>query len=188
MKKSIAPGTWLFPLPAVMVSCQEEDKRPNIITIAWCGVVASEPPLVHIGVRPGRFSHGIIMRSGEFVINIPNRNLLKATDYCGSVSGRKVDKFQAAGLTPGKAVVVKAPVIAECPVNLECKVMGSLRLGTHTHILGEVVAVQVEPKILDSEGKPRIDKLAPFAFFPVANQYYSMGKVIGRYGFSKKGK
>jgi len=185
MKKILPAGTWFFPLPAIMVSCREKGKRPNIITLAWCGVVASEPPMVQISIRPERHSHDMILKSGEFVINIPSQKQLKATDFCGTVSGRKVDKFKAAKLTPGKAVAVKAPIIKECPVNLECRVAGNLRFGTHTHILGEVLAIQCDRKILDKKGRPDINKLSPFAFFPVANQYYAMGKLLGKYGFAK---
>jgi len=188
MKKTLAPATWFFPLPAIMVSCREPGKKPNIITLAWCGVVASEPPMVSIGVRPGRYSHDMILKSGEFVINFPNKKLVWAVDFCGNHSGRDVDKFKAAGLTPAKASKLKAPLIKECPVNLECKVVGNLRFGTHSHILGEIVAMQCDEKVLDKKGKPDVDKLAPFAFFPGANQYFSMGALLGGYGFSKKKK
>jgi flavin reductase (DIM6/NTAB) family NADH-FMN oxidoreductase RutF len=188
MKKIIEPGTWLFPVPAIMVSCRQEGKKPNIITLAWCGVVASEPPMVSIGVRPGRYSHDMILKGGDFVVNLPSKKELWATDFCGNISGRKVDKFKAAGLTPAKASRVSSPIIKECPVNLECKVVGSLRFGTHTHILGEIVAIQCDSKVLDKNGKLDVDKLAPFAFFPSANQYYSMGKALGKHGFSKRGK
>jgi flavin reductase (DIM6/NTAB) family NADH-FMN oxidoreductase RutF len=188
MKKVMAPETMLFPVPAIMVSCAEEGKKPNIITLAWCGVVASEPPMVSIGVRPGRYSHDMIAHSGEFVINIPGLKQLKATDFCGNVSGRKVDKFKETGLTPGKSTVVKAPIIKECPVNLECKVVGSLRFGTHTHFLAEIVAIQCDETVLDEKGKLVVEKLESFAFFPNANQYFSMGKALGKHGFSVKGK
>jgi flavin reductase (DIM6/NTAB) family NADH-FMN oxidoreductase RutF len=188
MKKILKPGTWMFPLPAVMVSCKEKGHRPNIITLSWCGVAASEPPILQISIRPGRHSHDLILKSGEFVVNIPSQKQLKATDFCGNVSGRKVDKFKAAKLTPGRALKVGAPIIKQCPLNLECRVVGHFRLGTHTHILGEVLAIQCDRKILDRKGRPDINKLLPFAFFPVANQYYAIGKMLGKYGFAKGGK
>jgi len=186
MKKLLSPDTWLFPTPAVLVTCKEAGRRANIITLAWAGVVASEPPIIQISIRPGRYSHDIILKSREFVVNIPDRKLLKAVDLCGTISGRKVDKFKEAGLTKAKASQVAAPLIAECPVNLECKVEGNLRFGTHTHILGEIVAIQCEDRILDESGKPDIEKLDPIAFYPIANEYYSLGKLLEKYGFARK--
>jgi len=186
MKKVIPPSPWLFPLPPILVSCQEPGKKPNIITLAWCGVVASNPPMVQIGIRPSRYSHDLILRSREFVINIPTRKLAWAVDFCGTVSGQRANKFNLTGLTPAPASKVKVPVIKECPINLECKLVGTLRFGTHTHFLAQVVAVQVNERILDEDGKPNVKKLDPLAFFPIADQYYSIGKLIGNFGFSKK--
>lgn len=186
MKKILEPSPWLFPLPPILVSCQEEGKKPNIITLAWCGVVASNPMLVQIGIRPSRYSHDLILRSREFVINIPNRKLAWAVDFCGNTSGKKLNKFKATGLTPVPAQKVKVPIIQECPINLECKVVGTLKLGTHTHFLATVLAVQVSEKVLDENGKLNIKKLDPIAFFPIADQYYAIGKLLGSYGFSRK--
>ena len=180
------PNPWLFPVPAILVSCKGGGGKPNIITLAWCGVAASVPPMVSIGIRPSRYSHDLIMASQEFVINIPSRKLARAVDLCGNISGRKTDKFKAAGLTAAAAKKVKAPVIKECPVNLECQVRKTLTLGTHTHFLAEVVAVQVEAGVLDAKGKPDMKKLDPIAFCPMADQYYALGKALGRHGFSKK--
>ncbi len=186
MKKVIAANPWLFPLPPILVSCQDGGKKPNIITLAWCGVVSSNPVMVQIGIRPSRYSHDLILKSREFVINIPTRKLAWAVDLCGTVSGQKKNKFNLTGLTPAPSIKVRVPSIKECPINLECKLVGTLRFGSHTHFLAQVVAVQVEEKILDENGKPDIKKLDPLAFFPIADQYYSIGKLVGRYGFSKE--
>jgi len=163
MKKVIPASPWLFPLPPILVTCQEPGKKPNIITLAWCGVVASNPVLVQIGVRPSRYSHDLILRSREFVINIPTRKLVWAVDFCGNITGKKTNKFKETGLTPADPVKVK-----------------------HTHFLGEVLAVQVDEKILDENGKLNVKKLDPLAFFPIAEQYYSIGKLLGNYGFTRK--
>jgi flavin reductase (DIM6/NTAB) family NADH-FMN oxidoreductase RutF len=186
MKKVIPASPWLFPLPPILVTCQEPGKKPNIITLAWCGVVASNPVLVQIGVRPSRYSHDLILRSREFVINIPTRKLVWAVDFCGNITGKKTNKFKETGLTPADPVKVKVPVIKQCPINLECRVVGTIKLGTHTHFLGEVLAVQVDEKILDENGKLNVKKLDPLAFFPIAEQYYSIGKLLGNYGFTRK--
>ena len=177
------PSTILYPLPAAMISCADAEGQPNIITLAWVGTVASAPPQVAIGVRPSRHSHRIIAASGEFVVNIPSASQLHATDYCGSVSGREVDKFAACGLTPGPASKLKyAPIIAECPANIECKVAHSLNLGSHTLFIGQVVAVQVEESVLDEEGQIDYQRARPFAY--VNRNYYALGDLLGQYGLS----
>ena len=141
-KKRLAPATALYPVPVVMVTCVDKSGRANIVTVTWTGTVCSEPPMIGISVRPGRFSHPMIKGTGEFVANIPSAEQLHALDYVGTISGRNcADKFESAGLTPLPAALVKAPLIKECPVNLECKVRKTLTLGTHTHFLAEVVAV-----------------------------------------------
>ena len=136
-KKSKRPSTYLYPAPVILVTCGIE--KPNIITLAWVGTVSSDPPTVGVGVRPERYSHGLIQETGEFVINIPGEDLLEATDQCGQVSGRDVDKFAAFGLTAEPASVLKTPLIAECHVSMECKVVDTIPLGAHDlffHSLG----------------------------------------------------
>ncbi len=179
------PSTILYPLPAAMISCADAEGRPNIITLAWVGTVASTPPHVAIGVRPSRHSHRIIASSGEFVVNIPSAGQLHATDYCGCVSGREVDKFAACGFTPSPASQLKyAPTIAECPVNIECKVAHSLKLGSHTLFIGQVVAVQVEESILDEEGRIDYQRARPFAY--VNRNYYALGDLLGQHSLSMR--
>ena len=144
------PGTYLYPIPAVMVTCGPPDK-PNIITLAWVGTLCSHPPTVGISIRPSRHSHGLVKQHGEFAVNLPTADMAKVTDYCGTVSGRKVDKFAATGLTSSPSKALETVVIAECPLNIECKVTQVLSLGTHDLFLGEVVAVQVDENILNEQ-------------------------------------
>ena len=134
------PGTGLFPLPVVLVSCQAPGGRPNLITLAWVGVAASEPPTISIGIRPERYSHSLIRDSGEFVVNIPDESMLYALDYCGVVSGRNCDKFAETRLTPSAGHTVTVPHIEEAPVSLECQVRQIVNAGSHDLFLGEVTA------------------------------------------------
>ncbi len=188
MKKLIKPGTSLFPTPAVMVSCIGEGAAPNIITIAWAGVVCSEPPILSISVRPNRHSHGLITSSGVFVVNIPRESQLRHLDFCGVTSGRNVDKFAALGLTPQPASKVTAPLIRECPVNLECRVIERKPLGVHDLFLGEIVAVHMDEEIMNDRGVVAIDQLRPIAYCPQAAQYWSLKEPIGTYGFTGSGR
>ncbi len=177
------PSTYLYPVPVVLVTCGVEE--PNIITLAWVGTVCSNPPMVGIAVRPERHSHHLIEESGEFVVNIPGEELLEATDRCGQISGRDSDKFAVTGLTPEPASEVRAPLIAECPVNIECKVRQKLELGAHDLFLGEVVAVHVGEQYLDDAGRRvNYDKVKPFVL--TFAEYRGLTQSLGAYGFSVK--
>ena len=182
-KKSKRPSTYLYPVPVILATCGIE--KPNIITLAWVGTVCSDPPMVGISVRPNRHSHGLIEKTGEFVINIPGEDLLEVADRCGHVSGRDVDKFAAFGLTPEPATEVKTPLIAECHVNLECRVAQKIPLGAHDLFLAEVVAVHVDEDVLDESGR-RIDydKAKPFVL--TFAEYRGLGDALGPYGYSVK--
>ncbi len=183
MPKIVEPAqTMLCPVPAVMVSCAAPGKRANIITLAWAGTVCSDPPMVGLGIRPSRYSHELIKASGELVVNLPNRALLRATDYCGIVSGREVDKFAALGLTPIPGQAVKAPLIAEAPVNLEVRVSQVITLGSHDLFLGEILAVHVDQDILDGHG--RIDPLKSGMFAYGTHTYWQIGGALEGHGFS----
>ena len=181
-KKSLEPQTLLFPLPAVMVSCQRKDETPNIITLAWVGVVCSEPPMVGIAIRRNRFSYSIVKESKEFVVNVPTQKLLKATDFCGTKSGKNLDKFAEAKLTAIKGTKVNAPLIAECPVNLECVVKEILELGSHDLFIAEIVATHVDSEYLDKSGKPDVGKMNLFCYCPTAHEYRAVSEVLGKYG------
>ncbi len=178
------PGNMLYPLPVVMVSVADKDGKNNIITIAWTGTICSNPPMVSISVRPERYSYDILKETGEFVINLTTKDLTYATDYCGVKSGRDVDKFKEMGLTPLPGKEVKAPLIAESPVNIECKVTQVIPLGSHDMFLAEVVAVHVDEKYMDEKGKFHLDKAEPIAYSH--GDYLATGELLGTFGYSVK--
>lgn len=183
MKVTKPGSTVLYPVPAVLVSCGVE--KPNIITLAWVGTVCSDPPAVSIGVRRERFSHALIAETGEFVVNLPRADQVDAVDYCGQVSGRDVDKWAMCGLTPAPASKVRVPLIAECPVALECRVTQKLTLGSHDLFVGEVLAVQLDEAALDEKGRLDYDKARPLAY--VGGYYWQLGEVLGRFGDWRSG-
>lgn len=176
------PGNMLYPLPVVMVSLRGADGRNNIITIGWTGTVCSDPPMVSISVRPERFSFKQLMDTREFVINLTTRNLAWATDYCGVKSGRDVDKFKVLNLTPIDGVKTGAPMIAESPVNIECRVTQVLPLGTHHMFLAEVLAVHADEKYMDADGKFRLEKADPIVYSH--GTYLTTGESLGTFGYS----
>lgn len=181
------PSTTLFPVPAVLVTACLEGGEPDIITIAWTGIMNSEPPVVYISVRPvGRHSYRLIKESGEFVINIPAAGQAGVVDYCGTVSGGVVNKFKETGLTPVPASHVQAPLIAECPVNVECRVRQVIPLGSHDVFLGDVLAVHYNKDILDEKGRPDFELIEPYGY--CSGEYRLVTKKIGHYGYSKKEK
>lgn len=182
MKKSFKPGTLLSPVPAVMVSCGEGENK-NIITIGWTGIINSDPPITYISVRKARHSHHIIEETGEFVINLTTEKLAYATDYCGVKSGRDVDKFKELNLTPEKGEKVKCPMIAQSPVNLECRVMEVKSYPTHDMFIAEIVAVHADDEIIDEKGKIDISLAGLLSY--VHGEYYGLKKAsLGRFGFS----
>lgn len=178
------PGNMLYPVPAVMVSCRRKDERPNIITVAWAGTVCSDPAMVSISVRPGRYSHGIIADSGEFVINLVTEKLAKACDWCGVKSGRDHDKFREMHLTEYSSELLHAPAIAESPVNIWCRVTKTEALGSHDLFLGQVVGVTVDDRFMDEKGRFALEKTGLIAYSH--GEYYALGKKLGRFGFSVK--
>ena len=180
------PGNMLYPLPVVMVSVADRDGRPNIITVAWAGTVCTNPPMLSISVRPERYSYPILKETGEFVLNLTTRELAFATDYCGVKSGRDVDKFKELGLTPLKAEHVGAPLIAESPVNIECKVREILPLGSHHMFLADVVAVHADEKYMDEKHKFHLEKAEPMVYSHGA--YLVCGEQLGTFGYSVRKK
>lgn len=185
MKTAFKPGTLLYPLPAVMVSCGDEPENYNIITIAWTGTVCSDPPMCYISVRPERHSHEIIRRTGEFVINLTTAALARQTDWCGVRSGRDYNKFREMGLHAEQGQVVKAPLIAESPLNIECRVVDIRPLGTHDMFLADVVAIDAEESLIDhTTGQFQLNHASPLAYSH--GKYYSLGEKLGGFGFSVK--
>ena len=175
------PGTFLYPLPAVMVSCGNMEKS-NIITVAWTGILNTNPAMVYISVRPTRYSYNLIKESGEFVINLTTKDLAYATDWCGVKTGAKVDKFAEMHLTKEKAKFVKCPMIKESPVSVECKVKEIKELGSHHMFVAEVLAINADEKYIDEKGAFDISKCDLIAYSN--GNYYSLVKKIGRFGFS----
>jgi flavin reductase (DIM6/NTAB) family NADH-FMN oxidoreductase RutF len=185
MKKKIdfKPGTMVYPLPAALVSCGSSPDEYNLITIAWTGTTCSDPPMCYISVRPGRHSYNIIKRNREFVINLTTEKLARATDWCGCRSGRKYDKWKEMRLTPGKAKVVKAPLVEEAPVSIECRVKDIIELGSHHMFLAEVVNIRVDEELLDANtGKFNLAGVNPLVYNH--GNYFRLGKKIGKFGWS----
>ncbi len=176
------PGNMLYPIPAVMVSCQREGEKPNIITVAWAGNVCSSPAMLSISVRKERYSYDILKETGEFVVNLTNRKLAAATDWCGVRSGKDYDKFKEMHLTPLESRFVSAPGIAESPVNIECKVRNVLELGSHDMFVAEVMGVTVDEKLLDNKGK--FDLRAADLISYSHGEYFALGEKIGKFGYS----
>lgn len=187
MSKQIwKPGNMLYPLPVVMVSVADKEGKQNIITIAWTGTICSDPPMVSISVRPERYSYHMIKETGEFVINLTTKELAFATDYCGVKSGRDVDKFAAMQLTPVPGEKVKAPLIAESPVNLECKVTEVKHLGTHDMFMAEVVCVHADEKYMDEQNRFHLEMADPIVYSH--GTYMTTGEKIGTFGYSVRKK
>ena len=184
MKILKSPWTALYPCPVVLVTCTDSKGTANIITLAWNGIVCSEPPTIAIGIRPHRYSCGLIEDSGEFVVNIPPTNILRETDYCGVFSGENIDKFSETKLTSEPSKQVKPPLIKECPVNLECITKNKIPLGSHHLFLGEIVQVHVDKSILDDKGAIDFTKASPFVYNQ--GEYWNLNKKIGLHGFSAK--
>ena len=176
------PGNMLYPLPAVMVSCQRPGERPNIITVAWTGTVCSSPAMVSISVRKERYSYEILKETGEFVINLATKELVRALDYCGVRSGKDVDKYKEMHLTELPSRIVGAPGIAESPVNIECRVTEVKPLGSHDLFLAEVVNVTVEHRYLDADGKFGLNQAGLVTYSHGA--YFELGKKVGSFGYS----
>jgi flavin reductase (DIM6/NTAB) family NADH-FMN oxidoreductase RutF len=166
------------------VSCGEYTGKQNLITIAWTGTVASDPVMVSIAVRPERYSYSIIKQSGEFVINVPNRRMVRAVDLCGVISGKDCDKFKETGLTPVPAQHVKAPVVAEAPLALECRVSSVIPLGSHDLFLANVLGVQVEEDLVEENGRLNLGKADLISY--VHGQYWTLKETVGKFGFSVK--
>jgi len=185
VRKNLLPTPMLFPTPVVLVTSVDEAEKPNIITLAWVGVVNSEPPMIGLSIRPGRYSHDCVRRSKEFVVNLPSAEMVRKVDACGVLSGKETDKFAAMGWKPVPAQKVKPPLIDECPVQMECQVKEVISLGSHDLFLGEIVALHVKEEIQKEKGRIDITKALPLVFCPGANEYWNLGKCIGHYGFTK---
>ena len=182
-KKIFKPGALLNPLPLVMASLGETPEEYNIITIAWTGIVNSDPPMTYLSIRPSRHSHGILKRTGEFVINLTPISLAKAADYCGVRSGRDENKFTSQKLTPIPADLVKAPIIQECPVNLECKVTQFIPYPSHDMFVAEIIRVHADENLLDENGRLMLERAHLLSYNH--GEYYGLQPTpLGFFGFS----
>ena len=180
-KRSFKGGAMLNPVPAVMVSCGS--RKPNIITIAWTGIVNSNPPMTYISVRKERYSHNIIEKTGEFVINLCSEELAFATDFCGVRSGRDTDKFKEMKLTPERAEAVRCPMIKESPVNIECRVREIIELGSHDMFIADILRVHVDEQYIDQADRIRLDQASLVAYNH--GEYFGLKRQpIGKFGFS----
>lgn len=180
-RENFNPGTLLGPLPAVMVTVGDMDNS-NIITVAWTGILSSDPPRAYVSVRPSRHSHKMLIEKGEFVINLTTEKLAYATDYSGIYTGAKVDKFEALSLTKTKSAVVSAPTIAESPLSLECRVFERLSFGTHDVFMADIVNVSADDSLLDEKGRICLEKAGLMAY--AHGEYFALGEKIGKFGFS----
>lgn len=184
-KESWKGSVLTAPLPPVLVSCGTL-AQPNVMTAAWTGILCTQPPVTYISLRPERFSYGIIKESGEFVINLPTAELVRAIDYCGVKSGRNTDKFKDTGLTAAESSIVKAPMIAQSPVSLECKVREIVHLGTHDMFTADIVAVNAAKELLDEKGRLSLDNAGLLAY--AHGEYFALGKKLGSFGYSVRKK
>ncbi len=186
MKKQIwKPGTLLAPVPPVLVSCGTP-KQPNVLTVGWTGIVNTSPAMTYISIRPERFSYPIIKESREFVINLTGKSLVRAADFCGVRSGRDIDKFAHCHLTALPASEVGAPLIAESPVSLECRVEQIIPLGSHDMFLSKIIAVNVDESVIEESGRLNMEKCGLIAY--VHGAYYELGKRLGTFGYTVKKK
>lgn len=183
MKQDWKPGTMIYPLPAVLVSCGTTEEEYNLLTVAWTGTLCTNPPMCYISVRPERHSYHILKKHMEFVINLTTEEMARATDWCGVRSGRDFNKFREMHLTPGKASVVQAPLVEESPLCIECRVKEILPLGSHDLFIAEVVNVRADEKYMDpSTGKFQLSESHPLVY--LHGGYYGLGEKIGKFGWS----
>ena len=180
-RQNFNAGTLMAPLPAVMVSVGDMQES-NIITVAWTGILSSDPPRTYISVRPSRHSHKMLLEKGEFVINLTNEALARTVDYVGIYTGAKVDKFEKCKLTKAESKEVSAPTIAEAPIALECRVFEVIHSGTHDIFMADIVNVSCDESLLDENGKIHFDKAKLIAYSH--GEYYALGRKLGRFGFS----
>lgn len=182
-KEQLKPGNMLNPLPVVMVSCGTTEEEYNIITVAWCGTICTNPPMCYISIKPNRYSYNIIKKNKEFVINLTTEKLASITDWCGVRSGEQYNKFKEMNLTAGTASKIKTPIIMESPINLECVVKDIIKLGSHDMFIAEIVSVNINENLMSNEtGSINFDDLNLLSFSH--GNYYKLGRKIGKFGFS----
>lgn len=181
------PGTLIYPLPAVLISCGNNEEEYNLLTISWVGTICTNPPMCYISVRPERHSYEIIKRNMEFVINLTNEDMAYATDWCGVRSGKDHNKFAEMNLTPSKSEFINAPIVKESPLSIECRVKEIVKLGSHDMFISDVVNVQADSRYINSEtGEFKLSEAKLIAYSH--GHYYKLGEEIGKFGWSVKKK
>jgi flavin reductase (DIM6/NTAB) family NADH-FMN oxidoreductase RutF len=180
MKKSLGAKTLVFPTPVWIVGTYDKDGRPNGMTAAWCGICCSKPPCVYVALQKPRYSYANIVERQAYTLNVPSEKFVREADYFGMVSGRTTDKFAATGLTAVRSNLVDAPYIAEFPLILECKLIRTVEIGLHTQFIGEIMDVKAEDAVVDDNGLPDIEKVAPIIFGPEIRSYHGIGHYLGR--------
>jgi flavin reductase (DIM6/NTAB) family NADH-FMN oxidoreductase RutF len=183
MKTSLGARAVVYPAPVFIVGTYDSAGRPNVMAVAWGGICCSDPPCVAIAVRKATYTYGNLIERKAFTVSVPSLDYVAAADFFGIASGRDVDKFAAAGLTSVRSDLVDAPYVEEFPLVLECKVVQVAELGLHTQFVGQIVDVKVEKDCLNADGKPTAELVRPLSWAPIENQYYALGKKLGR-GFS----
>lgn len=178
------PGNMLYPVPVVLVSCRNKNGLDNVFTVAWTGTVCSDPAMVSVSVRKERYSYEMIRETGEFIINLSTKKLVRAVDYCGVKSGRRTDKWKDMGLTRIEASKVDVPAIKESPVSIECRVANRIELGTHDMFLANVLAVSVDNRYMDEHRKFCLQEAEPIVYSH--GEYYALGERLGSFGYSVK--
>ncbi|HTZ39207.1 MAG TPA: flavin reductase family protein [Syntrophales bacterium] len=179
MKKALGAKTILYPTPVMLVGTYDDAGKPNIMTCAWGGICCSEPPCVAVSLRKATYTYGSIIHQGAFTINIPSEYYLAQADYCGMVSGKKVDKFAETGLTPARSTLVNAPYIEEFPLILECTLIHQFELGLHTQFIGKILDVKASSNVMNDKGVLDLEKIKPFFYAPEAHAYYAAGRRLG---------
>lgn len=177
----LSPGALTAPLPPVLVTVGDAEES-NVLTVAWTGILATKPPRTYVSIRPSRHSYGLLSRGGEFVINLPTADMARRVDFAGIYTGAKVDKFEKCGFTKVRSDRVAPPIIAECPVALECRVFEMREMGTHHVFFADIVGVSCSEDIIDGDGRLCFDRANLLAY--AHGEYYALGEVIGRFGFS----
>lgn len=185
-KQKWKPGNMVYPLPAVLVSCGDKAGNINVMTAAWTGTICSDPPMVYVSVRKERYSHYMIQETGEYVINLTTEKLAWAADFCGVRSGRDMDKFKEMKLTPVQGELEYAPMVAESPVSIECRVTNVMELGSHDMFMAEVTAVYADEQYMDEKGTFHLEKAAPLVYSH--GQYYGLGRHLGGFGYAVRKK
>lgn len=180
MKKSLGARTLVFPTPAWVVGTYDRDGKPNVMTAAWGGICCSSPPCIGVSLRKATYTYTNLMERKAFTVNVPSEDYIKAVDFFGMTTGRDVDKFAAARLTPVKSDIVDAPCVKEFPLVLECKVIHTNEIGLHTHFVGEILDVKAEESVLGDNGLPDIEKVKPILYCPEVRKYHGVGRYLGQ--------